>query len=105
MVLKRSTGSAGDEKSEATLDKTKNIMFVLIIATALTFLAPMLLGITPDSTGTIEAGDDGTIAGKLENLNANISIGAALILDILKYALLAGALITVVVLRTGRRRR
>lgn len=105
MVLRRSTGSAADEKSEATLDKTKNVLFVLIIATALTFLAPMLLGINPDSAGTIETGDDGTIAGKLENLNANISIGAALILDILKYALLGGALITVVVLRTGRRPR
>lgn len=105
MVLKRSTGSADDEKSEKTLEKTKGMLYVLVIACAVTFIAPMLLGINPDSTGAIDTGaGDGTIAGEFEKLNTNIGIGAALVLDMLKYILLGGALLVVVILRTGRRR-
>lgn len=103
-MFRRMNGEKEGGAGETSVDKTKNILYVLIIATAITFLAPFILGIDPGTQQATETAQDANMGTKIKNLSANIGVGVNIVLDWLKYGLLAGAVGVIVVMRTGRRR-
>ena len=90
-----------DKDGNTLMEKVKKVIYALILATTLTFLAPMLLGI--EEGAVVDTSGEG-IVGHIQNMEANVSEGAWIVLEILKYVLLVTTVAVVVVLRTGRNR-